>query len=401
MKVLAGKTHIVLFCLPTVFCFFAFPIYHSLVTMTVLSKPIPKQEFVCGLLVRSFRDDAGSVHLVYVVLEERHVCALWHGNRRVFENLGLTLDDLLARHQQDPLHATVYYNGGNKPKLPRSAVVGLKYRVQQFSVVSDHNKVGLAVDIYDGKTLLGAGHVTLRVTGDAKPFHVGGMVNKTRADAIPTRSSAFFFQEFAETADAKPPPRQKAEVGSVASVQGGYTVLSPDLALFVINGKGELKYVWSPERVKKAWGKFWTELGRLLKEDSRKIVILQGPPASGKSTWLRNNASSLSGCIVLDVTFTLLRYFRHMAKLAGESGHKHTFRVVRFSTPLNVRITRDQERGKDTTNGRVALPKEVHVRMEKQNSSLTDAMILEVLYGCNIEKVQFVDNSSGGGAKAD
>jgi hypothetical protein len=177
--------------------------------MAVLSKAIPKQEFVCGLLVRSFRDDAGSVHLVYVVLEERHVRALWYGNRRVFENLGLTLDDLLARHQQDPLHATVYYNGGNKPKLPLSAVVGRKYRVQLVSVVSDHNKVGLAVDIYDSKNLLGAGHVTLRVTGDAKPFHVGRMVNKTRSDATMTRSSAFFFPKFAETADAKPPPRKK------------------------------------------------------------------------------------------------------------------------------------------------------------------------------------------------
>jgi hypothetical protein len=138
-----------------------------------------------------------------------------------------------------------------------------------------------------------------------------------------------------------------------------------------------------------------------LKEDSRKIVVLQGPAASGKSTWLCKNASSLYECVVADVTFTLLKYFRHMAQLARKSGYKHTFRVIRICTPLDVRLSLDQKRAEDQTSGRDALPKNVHERMEKQNSNLTDAMIKEVLYGCNIEKVQFVDNSSGGGAKAD
>ena len=364
--------------------------------MAVFSKPIERdQSFSCPVLVKSFRDDPEHVHLVYVVLEDRHVRALWHGNRRVFEELGLTLDDLLARHQRDPLHATVYYNGGNKPKLPRSAVVGRKYRVQLFSFVFDETKVGLAVNIYDGKNLLGAGHVTLRVTGDAKPFHVGGMVNKTRQE-VPVKPSAFFFPKFAEKADAKPPPRQKVKVGPVVSVQAGVTVLSPDLALLT-NGK----YVWSPQRAKEAWNKFWARLESLLKEDSRKIVVLQGPPASGKSTWLRDNAANLSDCVVLDATFTALWYFRRMAKLAGESGHEHTFRVVRFLTPLADRLRLDQKRADDTTSGRDALPVEVHERMEEQNKVLDDEMIQDVLSGCKIEKVTFVDNSSGGGAKAD
>lgn len=360
--------------------------------------------FLCNLLFRAFKLDNDSVHLVYVVFEDRHVKALWDGNRRVFEKLGLTLDDLLARHQQDPLHATVYYNGGNKPKLPRSAVVGRKYRVQLVSVVFDETKVGLAVDIYDGKNLLGAGHVTLRVTGDAKPFHVGGMVNKTRPEAPVTKPSAFFFPEFAKTADAKPQPpprakpsrRQKAEVGSVVSVQAGLTVISSDSALF-INGK----YFWTPKRVKKAWDKFWTELGSLLKDDSRKIVVLQGPPGSGKSTWLRDNAANLSGCVVLDATFTTAQYFKCLASFAKKSRKKHTFRVVRFRTPLDVRIRLDQKRAIDRTSGRDALPEEVHKRMEKQNTVLTNAMIQKVLSGCRIEEIQFVDNSSGGGAKAD
>jgi len=384
---------------PLFFAFFAFPIYHSLVTMSVFSKPA-NQAFVCGVLVRSFLNDPNHVHLVYVVLEERHVIALWNGNRRVFEELGLTLEDLMKRHRQDPLHATVYYNGGNKPKLPLSAVVGRKYRVQLVSVVSGHNKVGLAVDIYDGKNLLGAGHVTLRVMGDAKPFHVGGMVNNTRPTSPVTKPSAFFFPEFAKTADAKPPPRKKVEVGSVLLKQGGVTVLSPDLSLFKGGQQGR-QYLWTQERVKAAWDKFWTVLDHLLKEGNLKIVILQGPAASGKSTWLRDNAANLSGCIVLDATFTLRNYFTNMANLAGESGHQHTFRVIRFRTSLADRLRLDKKRADDQTSGRDALPEEVHQRMEEQNKKLTDAMIQDVLPGCEIVGIKFEDNSSGGGAKAD
>ena len=388
MKVRGARENLLLFRLPPP----RTPILFS--GKMVRTFPALKLLFLCELLLRAFKLDNDSVHLVYVVFEDRHVKALWDGNRRVFEKLGLTLDDLLARHQQDPLHATVYYNGGNKPKLPRSAVVGRKYRVQLVSVVFDETKVGLAVDIYDGKNLLGAGHVTLRVTGDAKPFHVGGMVNKTRPTSPVTNPSAFFFPEFAKTADAK--PRQKAEVGSVVSVQAGLTVISPDSALF-INGK----YFWTPKRVKKAWDKFWTELGSRLRKGSCKIVVLQGPPASGKSTWLRDNAANLSGCVVLDATFTTAQYFKCLASFAKKSRKKHTFRVVRFRTPLDVRIRLDQKRAIDRTSGRDALPEEVHKRMEKQNTVLTNAMIQKVLSGCRIEEIQFVDNSSGGGAKAD
>ena len=174
-------------------------------------------------------------------------------------------------------------------------------------------------------------------------------------------------------------------------------ILSPDRALF-INGK----YVWSQERVKEAWEKFWPELERLLKKGSRKIVVLQGPPASGKSTWLRDNAANLSGCIVLDATFTGLWYFKRMAKRAGESGHQHTFRVIRFRTPYKTRLGLDQNRADDPTSGRdEVVPLNIHQNMEKQNSNLTDAMIKEVLSGCEIVEIQFVDNTSDGGAKAD
>ena len=381
----------------TTICFFSsafFTLFEKKPKMTIVFSKLTTV-FFCGVLVKAFRDDPKKVHLVYVVLEKRHVIALWHSNRDIFEKLGLTLSDLMKRHELDPLHATVYYNGGNKPKLPHSAVVGRRYKIKVVSVVSDKTKVGLAVDIYNGNNLLGAGHITLRVSGDAKPFHVGGMVNKTRPDAVVTKPSAFFFEKFAEDANAKPPPRTNVVVGSVVLENDGCTIISPDNALF-----HEKKYLWTPQRVKEAWDKFWKELECLLGNCNRSIVVLQGPPGSGKSTWLHENAKKLSGCVVLDATFTASWYFNRMAILAKESGKQHTFRVVRFRTSIEDRIRLDQKRAIDPKSGRDALPREVHERMDGQNSTLSDVVLQEKLQGCIIDEVQFVDSSSGGG-KAD
>ena len=79
-------------------------------------------------------------------------------------------------------------------------------------------------------------------------------------------------------------------------------IISPDSYL-TDPATGE--YRWTPARVKAAWVKakarFKTVLGWPIKPE--KVVLLMGVPASGKSTWLAENADERF--LYFDATFDL------------------------------------------------------------------------------------------------
>ena len=63
-------------------------------------------------------------------------------------------------------------------------------------------------------------------------------------------------------------------------------VISPDDYLFDLYGK----YRWTPERVKIAWNRARAALADAVRwTEPRKVVVVCGIPASGKSTWIHAN----------------------------------------------------------------------------------------------------------------
>lgn len=78
-------------------------------------------------------------------------------------------------------------------------------------------------------------------------------------------------------------------------------ILSPDSYLYQLNGK----YHWTPRRAKAAWQRTWIQLDDFLRWGKRpaKAVLLMGPPASGKSTWLQSNREK--NVVYFDATFDL------------------------------------------------------------------------------------------------
>jgi len=66
-------------------------------------------------------------------------------------------------------------------------------------------------------------------------------------------------------------------------------IISPDDYLFDLNGK----YRWTPDRVKAAWEHAYSGLHDAVRwTEPRKVVVVCGIPASGKSTWIRKNRES-------------------------------------------------------------------------------------------------------------
>ena len=76
-------------------------------------------------------------------------------------------------------------------------------------------------------------------------------------------------------------------------------VVSPDHYLITESGE----YVWSPDRVKAAWGRANSKLDYLLQSGKYdKLILMIGIPASGKSTWIQHHNDA--NAIYFDATFS-------------------------------------------------------------------------------------------------
>lgn len=117
-------------------------------------------------------------------------------------------------------------------------------------------------------------------------------------------------------------------------------IVSPDAYLFTEDGR----YAWSPDRVRAAWQKAMGRLDLLLADPKyRKVVLLVGIPASGKSTWLGSHHDSDG--IYFDATFTGVRQRKPVIEAAKRAGKR--VEAVVMDTPIAVCFDRNQCRTPD------------------------------------------------------
>lgn len=137
--------------------------------------------------------------------------------------------------------------------------------------------------------------------------------------------------------------------------EGRAIVVSPDHYL-IDEDTGE--YVWSPERVRAAWGRAYGKLRRLMASPYiSTLALLVGIPASGKSTWIRKNAKP--GTVYYDATFTIRKHREPVIQMAKEAGKR--VEAIVMKTPLPVCLDRNACRAPDRQ-----VPHEVVERMHHQ-----------------------------------
>lgn len=90
------------------------------------------------------------------------------------------------------------------------------------------------------------------------------------------------------------------------------TIISPD-ALLMVKGV----YQWTPHRCAQAWEDADTLLLEALATAS-KLVLVVGIPASGKTTWLKENREG--GAVYLDATLTKPSVRAKYIRMAGAAG---------------------------------------------------------------------------------
>lgn len=117
-------------------------------------------------------------------------------------------------------------------------------------------------------------------------------------------------------------------------------IISPDNYLYTEDGR----YVWSPERIKEAWKTAMLRLSHALASPRfTKIVMLVGIPASGKSTWLKNNQEP--NAIYFDATFKGYRARAPVIQAAKRAGKR--IEAVLMDTPITVCLERNNCRPVD------------------------------------------------------
>lgn len=146
-----------------------------------------------------------------------------------------------------------------------------------------------------------------------------------------------------------------AKRGKMVSMnEAAPAIVSPDNYLLTKDGE----YVWSPDRVKEAWRKSYEALKARGKDPKyNKVVLMVGIPASGKSTWIKNNKEP--GAVYFDATFTNQRARKPVIKMAKDHGMKVD--AVVMDTPINVCKDRNSCRTTDR-----AVPDDVIERMASQ-----------------------------------
>ena len=113
-------------------------------------------------------------------------------------------------------------------------------------------------------------------------------------------------------------------------------VISPDDFLIVAE-TGE--YVWTLDRVKAAWRETYHQFQAALKYGMfKKVILLIGIPASGKSTWL--NSHKEPDTLYVDATFSSKMARYPFLGWAGEKGIP--IEAIVMDTPIAVCLSRNQ-----------------------------------------------------------
>jgi predicted kinase len=117
-------------------------------------------------------------------------------------------------------------------------------------------------------------------------------------------------------------------------------IISPDHHLFV-----DGVYVWSLPRVIEAWDKTRAEFDRIMTWPVKpsKLVLLMGPPAAGKSTWLTEHEDET--VLYVDATFDLP--WKRAPWIEKATAHGIPVEVVWFRTDIEVCVERNSHRSSD------------------------------------------------------
>jgi predicted kinase len=117
-------------------------------------------------------------------------------------------------------------------------------------------------------------------------------------------------------------------------------IISPDHYLYTEDGQ----YVWSQERAASAWRKSMAKLDAVLTDRRvRKLVLLVGIPASGKSTWVSKNKEA--GAVYFDATFTTRMSRAPLLRAAWRA--RVPVEAVLMETPILVALERNEARTVD------------------------------------------------------
>jgi hypothetical protein len=116
-------------------------------------------------------------------------------------------------------------------------------------------------------------------------------------------------------------------------------IVSPDSHL-MIDGK----YVWTPERVRRAWVLAMKELEEALSSGKfQGVTLMMGAPGAGKSTWLRENGKE--NRIYFDAVFKNAASRKPLLEMAAKFGVP--LNIVFLDTPLQVCLDRNAQRSPD------------------------------------------------------
>lgn len=113
-------------------------------------------------------------------------------------------------------------------------------------------------------------------------------------------------------------------------------ILSPDSLLTDNLGN----YTWSKENLRKAWNHVWIEFSYVLTKRFRKLVLMIGLPASGKTTWLETNREN--DVLYVDATFIDPTWRSPFIQKAQERGIP--VEAIVLDTPLDIILQRNRER---------------------------------------------------------
>lgn len=118
-------------------------------------------------------------------------------------------------------------------------------------------------------------------------------------------------------------------------------IISPDNHMYLPDGK----YHWTHDRVMRAWATagslFHQALAWPVKPDA--VVLMVGIPASGKSTWLAENANDRN--LYFDATFDLP--WKREPWIASATAVGVPVQIVWIDTPLEVCLERNARRPED------------------------------------------------------
>jgi len=113
----------------------------------------------------------------------------------------------------------------------------------------------------------------------------------------------------------------------------------------------EYTETFTPARMKRARREAWAKLAQEIRTGwYNKLYVLSGAPASGKSTWARENDAE--DVLIFDACHVSKQSKQRVADIARENGFDGEFILVVMHTPLKTCIERNRARkGKTVPEG--------------------------------------------------